>query len=62
VLHNRHYGTDVIAGAAVGMASSTAFFLYQEHRFHDREHAAQARTLAPGLAGGGAVIQLGGVF
>lgn len=62
VIHNRHYGTDVLAGAAIGATASTAFFYYQEHRFHHREQSAQARTLGPGLAGGAAVIQLGGVF
>jgi membrane-associated phospholipid phosphatase len=33
VLHNRHHLTDVGAGALLGTATSTLFFLYQEGRY-----------------------------
>lgn len=61
VYHNRHHATDVLAGAAVGAATSIAFFLYQEHRAgHPRE--APARALQPSFDRGSMVLQFGARF
>jgi membrane-associated phospholipid phosphatase len=64
VYHNRHHASDVLAGAALGTAESTLFFLYQEHRFRHRggDRGEPALTIASAGSGPGATLQLGGVF
>ena len=62
VYHNRHHLTDVLAGSALGAAESTLLFLYQEHRFRNRDRGEPALTIAPAGTGTGAALQYGGTF
>lgn len=52
VLHNRHHLTDVGAGALLGTATSTLFFLYQDRRYKDHAREATPVSLSPGVGGG----------
>ncbi len=60
--HNRHHAIDVLVGGAVGTATATAVFLYQEHRFHRRGRERDAPALMLHVAGDAPVLQIGGVF
>jgi membrane-associated phospholipid phosphatase len=64
VLHNRHHLSDVVIGGALGTASSTLFYLYQEHRYrnHERKEAAKSLQITPQISSGGASVGLSGVF
>ena len=62
VYNKRHHVTDILAGAALGAATSIAFFLYQEHRFEHREPGAHARGHPPSGARDATILQLGTAF
>lgn len=64
VLHNRHHLSDVVIGGALGTATSTLFYLYQENRYqnHERKEARKSLQLTPSIGSGGASVGLSGVF
>jgi membrane-associated phospholipid phosphatase len=45
VLHNRHHLTDVLAGGALGAATSTLFFIYNERKFRKGQRPAAETDL-----------------
>jgi membrane-associated phospholipid phosphatase len=59
--HNRHHAADLLAGGAIGAATSIAFFFYQEHRA-DNAREAQSQMRQPGEPRGATIFQLGAVF
>lgn len=69
VLHNRHHLSDVVIGGALGTATSTLFYMYQERRYrnHARKEEAtkEARDslqIAPSISAGGASVGFSGTF
>lgn len=58
VYHHRHHVTDVVAGGALGTASSIAFFYYQERRFkHAKRRPAEPPLLVEPKATRDALMQ-----
>jgi membrane-associated phospholipid phosphatase len=57
VYHDRHHASDVIVGALLGAAESTAAFFYQEHRF-----VSHSVTIVPVVTPETATVQLGWTF
>jgi membrane-associated phospholipid phosphatase len=52
VYHNRHHLSDVAAGAALGTATSTIFFLYQERRYkRSRDRERRMFLMTPRVSG-----------
>lgn len=62
VLHDRHHLTDVVAGAALGTAASSLFFMYQEGRYNDHKErnaeSVRPLSIAPTLSASGAGMSM----
>lgn len=61
-LHNRHFVSDILVGAAIGTVTSTVFFLYQEGRYRHSERGGHSFAVVPAATGEGAIVQVCGVF
>jgi membrane-associated phospholipid phosphatase len=60
VIHNQHHVSDVVAGAALGTATSLLFFRYQERRYRDGTRTEHDPYVVPAIsAEGGAGVRVG---
>jgi membrane-associated phospholipid phosphatase len=67
IYHARHHLSDVVAGAAIGSATSYAMFRFQDHRFRNRgsetpEGGSGGWQLTPSFSRESATLGLSGAF